>query len=209
MPKEAQKAARKRVVRKRAVQKRAYDNSSRRQSSEANRKLILETLVILLVEKKGAEVTFKEIAARCGLAERSIFRFYEDKAALHAEMDHYLTTYIEASVAQLRELDVAGFAKNAFRLFDQYESLVQAYIYSPFGQTARMLFRKKLNKLITMKLVQEKPLPAGEETAKRIAIICSLINAKIWNDIKIDHGYSGAEMGDAVKWAIDALVKSL
>jgi AcrR family transcriptional regulator len=189
--------------------KREYDNDSRTQKSLENRRLIVEALVFLLVEKEGGDVTFKDIANRTGLAERSIFRFYNDKEQLHAEMDRYLMTYIESSVDQLSTLGVAGFAMNAYRLFDKYESLVMAYIFSPFGQKTRALFRKKLNFLITSKLQAEKTFKLTTENQKKIALICSLINAKIWHDLKIDYGFTGEDMGDAVKWAIESLIKEL
>jgi len=189
--------------------KRAYNNESRRESSEQNKRLIIETLVALLVEKKGGDVTFKEIADRSGLAERSIYRFYNDKEELHLAMDGFLNSYIESSVEQLRTMDVATFAKNAFLLFDRYEALVQAYIYSPFGQEARKLFRHKLNQLIALKLSQEKPSSQSLDRHKKIAVICSLINAKIWNDIRIDFGYSGEDIGDTIEWAISALIEKI
>lgn len=199
-----------RTVKSKATQKvRAYDNTSRQDKSAQNRRLILETLVQLLVEKKGHDVTFKEIAARTGLAERSIYRFYNDKEELHHEIDRFLMTYIEASVEQLLTMDVAAFAKNAFQLFDKYESLVLAYLYSPFGRATRQRFRKSLNQLILKKLAEENHLARNSQNQKKVAIICSLINANIWNDIREDYGFSGQEMGDTVEWAIRALIQGL
>jgi AcrR family transcriptional regulator len=189
--------------------KRSYDNATRLARATEGKKRIVETLVELLVEKKGGDVTFKEISARSGIPERTIFRFYTDKSELHSELDSYLGSYIGAAVVQLSTMDVAAFAKNAFLLFDKHEPLVLAYLYSPFGREARSLFRRKLNKLIDGKLRIEKKLSDNLATRKKIALICSLINAEIWNDIRKDFSYSGAEMGDSVDWAIRALIKEL
>ena len=197
-------------MKKRAIpKKRAYDSGSRRARADEGKKRIVETLVALLVEKHGGEVTFKEIAKVSGIPERTIFRFYSEKAQLHSELDRYLASYIEAAVAQLGTMDVAGFAKNAFLLFDQHEPLVLAYLYSPLGREVRSLFRRKLNKLIEGKLRGEKPINTSITTTKKIALICSLINAEIWNDIRRDFSFSGADMGESVEWAIRALIKEL
>lgn len=189
--------------------KRSYNNASREEASAQNRQVIIQTLVDLLVEKKGGDVTFSEIAKRSGLAERSIYRFYNDKAAMHTELDQYLTYYVQSSVEKLQDMSVSEFAKNAFYLFDQYESLVLAYVYSPFGREARQRFHIQLNKLIEEKLLKQKPMKKNQDLAKKVAVICSLINAKIWHDIREDFGYSGAEMGDTIKWAIESLIKEI
>jgi AcrR family transcriptional regulator len=193
---------------KKVQSRRTYDNKLRLESSAQNKKLIIETLVALLVETRGGDVTFKEIAKRSGLAERSIYRFYNDKEQLHEEMDRYLTTYIESSVEQLATMDVAKFARNAFQLFDQYEALVLAYLYSPFGQDARILFRKKLDRIILRKIQQEKP-GTSPKREKRVALICSMINAKLWQDVRQSFGFSGVDMGESVEWAIRTLISDL
>jgi AcrR family transcriptional regulator len=191
------------------IKTRAYDNSRRTKTSAENKQQIVTALVELLVEKKGGDVTFKEIAERTGLAERSIYRFYEDKETLHGELDQYLSSYLEASVNQMQQLSVSGFAQNAFLLFDKHQALVQAYLYSPFGRTARILFRKKLNKLIAAKILSEIKIDSTPEVNKKIAVISALINAKIWDDIRSDHGFSGSEIGVTIKWAVECLIKGL
>jgi AcrR family transcriptional regulator len=197
------------MKKRKAPKKRSYDNATRLARAAEGKKRIVETLVELLVEKKGGDVTFKEISSRSGIPERTIFRFYSDKIELHSELDRYLGSYIAATVEQLSTMDVAAFAKNAFLLFDKYEPLVLAYLYSPFGREARSLFRRKLNKLIDGKLRLQKKIGSDSSTAKKIALICSLINAEIWNDIRKDFSFTGADMGDSVEWAIRALIKEL
>jgi hypothetical protein len=44
---------------------------------------------------------------------------------------------------------------------------------------------------------------------KKIAVVCSLINAKIWSDLNTDYGYTGAELGDTVLWAMKRLIDDI
>ncbi len=194
---------------KQKLGKRAYDNASRAKKSSQNQKLIVETLVELLVERKGGEVTFEAIAKRAKISDRTIYRFFKDKEALHQEMDRYLLTYLQAGMEQLDTMDVAGFAKNAYALFDRHEPLLIAYLYSPFGQEARLMFRKKLNHFIIAKVMQQKKLTMTKDTEKKLAVVVSLVNAKIWHDIRSDFGYTGQEMGDTMKWAVDTLLNNI
>lgn len=188
---------------------RSYDNSSRAQRVKADRQLIVQTMVQILVEKKGTEATFEEIAERTGISERTIYRFFKNKTELHRETNLYLTDYLKAGMDQIGSMDMASFAKHTFELFDRNEPLVLAYIYSSFGQEARKLFREKLNQAIIAKVRQEKPLELTPENLKKIAVIVSLVNAKIWHDIKVDFGFSGTQMGDSMAWAIRSLIDAL
>lgn len=84
-----------------------------------------------------------------------------------------------------------------------------AYLYSPFGREARRRFRQKLNRVLVAKLREQRPDAKGPDLERRMAILCSLINAKIWLDIRDDHGFTGEEMGTAVEWALRTLIKAL
>ena len=198
-----------RLMPKSKTSKRNYNNRTRRESIDKSKQAIVEALIALLVENRGGEVSFRDISKKAGVSERSIYRFFSDKAALHEEMDHYLASYIEASVDQLKHLNVAEFAKNAFLLFDKHAPLVLAYIFSPFGQELRKIFRLKLNKLIRSKILKEKKIIASKAVEKKIAVVCSLINAKIWSDLNTDYGYTGAELGDTVLWAVNRLIEDI
>jgi AcrR family transcriptional regulator len=188
---------------------RKYDNTSRAERSQKSQKLIIECLVELLVEQKGGDVTFAQIAKRAKISERSIFRFFKDKEALGEEMDRYLMSYLQASTEQLDNLDVPGFAKNAFSIFDHHEGLMMAYLYSNFGQETRRLFRRRLHAAVIAKIVQSKNFPRTLENEKKLALIATLINAKIWADIRADFGYTGQQMGETVAWAIRSLIDSI
>lgn len=187
--------------------KRGYDNALRRKKSEENQKLIIDTLVHLLVEKKGGEVTFEAIAKRAKISERTIYRFFKDKAALHQEMGRYISAFLTEGYSRVDELHAPDFGTFAFTLFDKYEPLVDAYLYSRFGYDARRAFRKRLNEAIIKNIHDKKPHTSHPEKAKRLAFVASLISAQLWHDIRVDFGYSGEEMGDTVAWAISTLLE--
>lgn len=189
--------------------KRVYNNITRLEKVGESRKVIIETLVDLLVERKGGVVTFEEIAERSGISARSIYRLFSDKESLHRAMDQYLLNYLQDGDKFLAELDVPGFGRKAFSLFEKHEKLMMAYLYSPFGQEFRMLFRKKLNAAITAKILSGKKIQLTNENRHKLALVVSLVNAKIWHDIKLDTGFSGEEMGPALEWALALLIDHL
>lgn len=189
--------------------KRQYNNVGRAEKSQLTQASIIASYVELLVKNKGGEVQLAEVANKTGISQRTIFRFFEDKKALHAAMDEYLLSYLKASIEQMKSNDFIGFAKNAYLLFDKYESLTMAYVLSPFGNQARTLFRKKLNLEMINRISQERKIELNSKNLKRLALVTSLVNSKIWYDLKTDSGYSGAEMTEAVDWALNTLLENM
>lgn len=189
--------------------KRSYDNSLRSIQSTQNQLAIVEALVNLLAEKRGGEVKIQEIAAKTGMTERTIFRFFKDKKSLHEAMDKYLMSYLSAGARQLDEFDFVDFGKNAMKLFEENEAVTLAYVLSPLGKEARDLFRKKLNALMIEKIAAEKKIQLTTENRHKIALIVSLVNAKLWYDLKTEHSLSGKEIEEAIGWGLEALLKDL
>ncbi len=189
--------------------KREYDNASRRLKSQENRKIIVDTLVQLLVEKKGGEVTFEAIAKRAKISERTIYRFFKDKAALHQEIDRLLASFLAEGYSRIADLPLPEFGRFAFKLFDRHEPLVFAYLFSPFGYEARCAFRKRLNQAVIAKVHANFPKSNSPDKQKRIAFITALISAKVWHDIRIDYDYTGEEMGDSIAWAVETLLNNV
>lgn len=188
--------------------KRVYNNSSRKSKSAETQQKIIQTLVTMLAERKGADVQFSEIAARLKITERTIFRFFKDKKTLHQAMDSYLMSYLMAGSEKLQNTDFATFGKNIFKLFDDNQKLSTAYVLSSFGNEARTRFRKKLTEAMISQILKQRNIELTPKRAKRLAVVVSLVSAKIWYDIKIDFGYSGAEIGDSIEWALETLISS-
>ncbi len=193
--------------------KRRYDNISRAEASIENRNQIISTFVDLLVEAKGADVSFAEVAKKSNVSQRTIFRFFKDKSALLQATADYVGTYLQESNEQLSKTDFLGFVRQAFRSFDNSPNLIVAYLFSSFGQQARTVLRKDLNKILIAKLRDDfklkPPAKNSAQTNARIAFIVSLMNTRVWYEMKTDFGYTGAESGETVAWAVRTLVKSL
>lgn len=211
MSQQKNKTAKKNVVTKQTqkkTSKRKYNNATRAEKSFQTQESIIEALVALLVERKGGEVQVGEIADRTGITQRTIFRFFKDKKTLHRAMDAYILKYFHSGNEQLKALGFVAFAKSAFEAFDRNEALTTAYVLSPFGQEARTIFRKRLNKAMIAQICEENKLQMTKERSQRLAIVTSLVNAKIWYDIRNDYGFSGKEMSASVEWALETLLSN-
>ena len=194
---------------KKVKKPRKYDNSSRVEKSNDNRQKIIENYVGLLVEKRGEEISLEELAERSNLSTRTLFRFFGDKKSLTKELETYLETYVTRVATNLQIMTVEDFADFSFQVFDQYESLILAYLYTNFGQQSRVLFRKKFNALVMEKIKAQVPMTGSADELNKIHFIITLINANLWSDLRGLYNETGAEMGKSAKWAIGTLLKNL
>lgn len=188
--------------------RRKYNNSSRSEKSQQTQKAIIDALVALLVERKGGDVPVEDIAKRSGINQRTLFRFFKDKKSLHQAMNSHIAAYLQSSSENLKTMNFVGFSKYVFELFDRHEALTTAYVLSPLGNETRSLLRKKLNHAMIAQICHEQKRPLTPELQKRLAILTSLVNAKIWYDLRSDYGYSGKEMADTLEWALTTLLKN-
>lgn len=194
---------------KKVKKQRKYDNSLRLEKSNTNRQKIIKNYVDLLVERRGEDISLEELAERSDLSTRTLFRFFGDKKSLTRELETYLETYVTKVSSNLQVMSIEEFADFSFRVFDEYESLMLAYLYTNFGQQSRVIFRRKFNTLLIEKIKSQVSLTHTIEEQRKIHLIITLINANLWSDLREIYHETGAEIGQSAKWAISTLLKNL
>ena len=193
----------------RKPKKRVYDNSLRKEKADQTQKHIIETYVNLLAERRGEDVSIEELAATSKISQRTVFRLFKDKDALYRATDLYIEQFVQVSFQKIQQTDILSFTKDVFNLFEEHENLMMAYMFSSFGVTTREIFRKRLNKLLIDQIMAAKNLKITRLIETRLAVIVTLINVKIWHDIRSDFKHSSKEIGQAVSWAIENLIRAL
>lgn len=186
---------------------REYNNAKRSEKSLLHRQQIIELYVNLLVEGGGQDVPLQVLAKKSKTSLRTLFRFFGDKETLNQEIDNYLTQYLASASANLEKMDLADYAEYSYRVFDEYERLFKAYLYTDFGQKSRALFRKKFNSLLLEK-IKDQALPDNAARSLQNLLIVSLINAHLWKDIKDSFAVSGTELAPTVRWAVETLLRN-
>lgn len=193
----------------RSPKKRIYNNSSRKKKADETQKHIIETYVNLLAERRGADVSIEELAEASEVSQRTVFRLFKDKVELYRATDLYIEQFVQLSFQKIQQSDILAFTKDVFNLFEQYENLMMAYMFSPYGVRTREIFRKKLNKMLINQIVAARKIKLTRLIETRLAVIVTLINVKIWYDIRTDFKHNSKEIGQAVSWAIENLIRAL
>ena len=119
-------------------------------------------------------------------------------------------SYVQnGSFSKIVQTDILSFTRDVFNLFEQYENLMMAYMFSPYGLRTREIFRKKLNRMLIDQIATFRKVKVTHLVETRIAVIVTLINVKIWYDIRTDFKHSSKDIGNAVSWAIEHLIRAL
>ncbi len=193
----------------RLPKKRIYNNSLRKKKADQTQRHIIETYVKLLAERRGTDVSIEELADASEISQRTVFRLFKDKDELYKATDLYVEQFVQVSFQKIQQSDILAFTRDVFNLFEQYENLMMAYMFSPYGAHTRQIFRKKLNKVLTDQIIASRKIKLTRIIETRLAVIVTLINVKIWYDIRSDFKHSSKEIGQAVSWAIEHLIKAL
>ena len=191
------------------LKKRKYNNTLRSQKSDSTTVHIIETYVHMLAAAKGSEVQIQDLALKAKVSERTIFRFFKDKKALHEATDSYIQRYLDSSLQLIEKNSFLGFVQKSFLLFEEHHDLMLAYMFSPYGIKARAVFRKQLNEILISQILKEKKLKLSKNNKYKLSVIVSLVNVKIWYDLKNDFIMSGPEISQSMSWAIESLLDQL
>ena len=188
---------------------RPYNNLTRSEKSNTNRQKIIQLYISMLVAKKGHDVSLEDLAQKANLSIRTLFRFFGDKKSLTQELDVYLEQYLLSAAQNLNLMSFEDYGAFLFKIFDQYEDLFKAYLYTNLGQTSRLILRKKFNQLLVDKLNLQIGRKLTEEQRKKVFLMVTFINANIWNDLKDSFSLSGGEMAQTIRWALKTLLENL
>lgn len=193
----------------RTLKKRVYNNTARKQKADETEKHIIETYVKLLAARRGADVSVEELAEASGISQRTVFRLFKDKDELYRATDLYIEQFVQISFQKIQQSDILAFTKDVFNLFEQYENLMMVYMFSPYGLRTREIFRKKLNKILMDQIIDARKLKLTRIIETRLAVIVTLINVKIWYDVRTDFKHTSKEIGNAASWAVENLIRAL
>ncbi len=191
------------------LKKRKYNNTLRAQKSDHTTVQIIETYVHMLAAAKGSEVQIQDLALKAKVSERTIFRFFKDKKALHEATDSYIQRYLQSSLQLIEKNSFLGFVQKSFLLFEEHHDLMLAYMFSPYGIKARTVFRKQLNEILISQILKEKKLKLSKQNKHKLSVIVSLVNVKIWYDLKNDFKMTSPEISQSMSWAIESLLDQL
>src|SRR6266581_974251 len=188
----------------------------KRQSSELRdeyaaltRRRIVAAFVESLADEAADDVSMAAIAKRANVAERTIYRHFKTRAELLAAAGEWIEDNVFGYVPFTSPDELPGIFRKLCRRFDRHPHLARAIALTRAGRTLRAGFRRRLiehhRKAMAPLTRHLKP----KEIRQAEALATYLNNVLAWGVLREDFGMSGAEIADAIEWALTTLLKDV
>jgi AcrR family transcriptional regulator len=163
-----------------------------------------------LLERDGSEaLTVPQVAELSGVSLRTVYRYFPTREALLDAAGRWIGGELLKQGYPASLDDVADSFERACSEFDQRPGLVRAMALSQVGREARSTRRRERLEAIRQVLEQELgSLPEGE-LRQAEAVLAYLHNMLAYTTLREEQQLSGAEIGEALGWAIRTLVADL
>jgi len=188
----------------------SYNSPARKAQAAATRRRILEALASELESGGLADLSMSRVAARAGVAERTVYRHFENREGLTAALADLVNEQLGDLPEGFPAEELAPRMATLFASFEADAPLVRGVLASPGGQEVRAHARARRLQRIDAALAPRLATAADPEHARDVrALVFLLCSAATWQSLRDEGGLEGAEAGRAVAFAIDTLLETL
>ncbi len=175
------------------------------------RRLLLEALLAEIAEKDVEDLQIADVAARAGIAVRTVYRHFPTKEALlDAFWEWWIGERFGVPDDQAVRLDTfPEYLRKIYAAFDRTETVMRAFIYSRAGRELRDRTRHRRTKMIDDTLAEAVAALPTEDRVRVLAVFQTLFSVTTWDTLRHFRGLSGEQAGDAVAWAARVLLEEL
>jgi AcrR family transcriptional regulator len=190
--------------------RRPYHSPARAAQKAATRRRILDALAVHMAAGTFDSVSMDAIAQAAGVSPATLYRYFPSREALFDAIadDTFYRRLGDLPYPRTPD-EIAQVMQRSFKSFDTDPDFVRSYFLTNLGRTARVRGRKRRVEAIQAAL---RPATAGLDEEQRVAaeaIIAYLASIQAWITIQEEFGLTGAQVGQAVSWAIATLLSDL
>jgi AcrR family transcriptional regulator len=159
-----------------------------------------------LIEEVGTDdVSFRLIASRAGVGERTVFRYYPTRVDLLLATAAWIERTIFTRAESDSIFDVPIAIREAMEAYDRRPEL--AYVVAETAMRGvngsdPAPHREEFDGMLR----REAPSLADDERRAVVAALCHLDSSAAWVTMRRELGMSGRDIADAATWAAEALL---
>ncbi len=183
--------------------------SLREQQATVARERILAAVADLIERGGVEELTMPDVAQASGTSLRTLYRYYPTREQLLEAVGRWIGDELLQHPYPASLDEVADLYQDGCRDFDERPGLVRALAYSQLGRRVRG-YRRRERVTSIRRALRSEAGALDEGTLRRAeAVLAYLHNILAYTSLREESGLSGAEIGEAVGWAIRTLVADL
>ncbi len=183
--------------------------SLRDEQAAVARERILQGVAELLERAGSTELTMPQVAEVSGVSLRTVYRYFPTREALLDAAGRWIGGELLKQGYPTSLDDVADSFERACSEFDERPGLVRAMALSQVGRAARSSRRRERLDAIRRALEQEVGALPEPQLRQAEAVLAYLHNMLAYTTLREEQHLSGAEIGEALGWAIRTLVADL
>jgi AcrR family transcriptional regulator len=183
--------------------------SLRDEQAAVARERILRAVAELLERDGSDDLTVPEVAELSGVSLRTVYRYFPTRESLLDAAGRWIGGELLKQGYPTSLDDVADSFARACGEFDEHPGLVRAMALSRVGREARSARRRERLAALREALEQEVGGLSEQELRQAEAVLAYLHNMLAYTTLREEQELSGAEIGDALAWAIRTLVADL
>ena len=159
-----------------------------------------------LIEEVGTDdVSFRLIALRAGVGERTVFRYYPTRVELLLATAAWIERSIFTRAASESIFDVPIAIREAMEAYDRRPEL--AYVVAETAMRGvngsdPAPHREEFDGMLR----REVPSLADDDRRAVVAALCHLDSSATWVTMRRELGMSGRDIADAATWAAEAIL---
>jgi AcrR family transcriptional regulator len=190
-------------------QVRSYSSPLRERQTEDTRRQILEAALSLIQESPEDSFSHERIAARAGVALRTVYRHFPSRSdlldAVWQESDHRLQlTEYPAS-----EADLLASLEGVYGRMDENAPLIRGILNSNAGREMRRRDNERRLQGIDQALADATSHLTPDRRRLVIAVFQALFSARTWEMMRDRAHLAEGETAKAVQWAMETMLQGL
>ncbi len=184
-------------------------SNHREYQAEAARRRILGAVATLLEGQAVDELTMPQVADASSVSLRTLYRYYPTREQLLEAAGRWIGSELLGQDYPQSLDEVADTFEEGCRQFDRHPGLVRALALSQLGREVRGYRRSERLEALRKALRNEVDGLSERELRQAEAVLAYLHNMLAYTTLREEQGLSGEEIGEALGWAIRALVDDL
>lgn len=188
------------------INRRGYHSDVRAAQKDRTRHRILDALATRMAQGTFDSLSMEQIAAAAGVGPATLYRYFPNREALLDGVSSHFNHVMGDIPYPGSPEEVVQVVEQAFPAFDHNPALVKAFFISQLGRSARSRGRARRIQAIGNALQE---VTSGLDEPLRtevIAVIAHLSSLQTWLTMTEEFGLTGAQVGQAVVWAIQTLL---
>ena len=184
--------------------KRAYDNSRRLEQSRQTRETIVHSMVELLA-KGDDDVSVAELAERSGVARRTVYHHFPDKASRVQALNDWVDEQVDADAVLPRGFDdVPAYVERLVGYVLDHEPVMRAQMAPGLSKAVRS-YRKRAHVKSLRSALRER-IRSNARVDRLVATIVATVRAEAIFDLRDLYGQSRPQTKRSLRRLVELLL---